>query len=128
MPTLRLARMSVRQLADHLGESASKRMEAKTDLVPAARADHRAKDRVGFQNFGIISIDARAPPWLPDIVEQEDSAGRRIDCDRHFGIGVAQEARAALAGAGARDAARRLLQQHGPARIDRRPAAAQELV
>ena len=105
-------------------------MEGETDLVPPARTDHGAKDHICLEDFGVGPIDARAPPWVPDIVEQQDSAGRRLGFDHHFGVGIAQQARAAdrAGGRAARESDRRLLEQHGATRIDARPAGAQELV
>src|SRR6516164_6733668 len=120
----------MRHLAHHLRQGAGEGMEGEKDLVPPARTDHGAKDHVGLEDFGVGPINARAPPWVPDIVEQEDATGRRFGFDHHFGIGIAQQARAAdrAGGRAGRESDRRLLEQHGATRIDARPADAQELV
>src|SRR5919198_2643778 len=113
-----------------LRESAGEWMEAEADYVPTRGASHGTKDHIGFEYFSIGSIDTRAPPRLPDVVEKEDAASWCLDRDHHFGISVTQQARAAgsTSRRTERDATRRLGKQHGVARIDRRPAAAQELV
>src|SRR6516162_11289864 len=74
----------MRHLAHHLRQGAGEGMEGETDLVPPARTDHGAKDHIRLEDFRVGPIDARAPPWVPDIVEQEDATGRRFGFDHHF--------------------------------------------
>src|SRR5438067_11496501 len=95
VPTVTGRSPRVRQFLHHFRESAGERMEAEADHVPAARADHGAKDHVGFEDFSIDPVDAGAPPRLPDIVEQEDAADRCLDPHDDFGVAVAKKTRAA---------------------------------
>src|SRR5262245_25346648 len=62
----------MRQLRHGLRESAGEGMEAEADYVPPGGANHGAKDHIGLEDFSVGSIDARAPPGLPDVIEQED--------------------------------------------------------
>src|SRR5260370_16389683 len=78
----------MRHLAHHLRQGAGEGMEGETDLVPPARTDHGAKDHVCLEDFDIGPIDARAPPWVPDIVEQEDAAGRLPASAPHSAVAI----------------------------------------
>ena len=49
-------------------------MEAEAHDVPAARDDDGAEDHIGLEDLGVGAVDARAPPGMPDIVEQQDAA------------------------------------------------------
>ena len=49
-------------------------MEGEARHVAPARADHGAKDHVGLEDFHRGSVDAGAPPGVPDVVEKEDAA------------------------------------------------------
>ena len=90
--------------------------------VLAGRHDDGAEQHVGLEDFRGLAVDARPPPRMPDVVEHQEAAARRIGLDRDVGVVVAQDARGA-AGARTRRAGRRVLQQHRAARIDVRPAA-----
>src|SRR5437764_12538749 len=94
VPTVTGRSPSVRQFLHHFRESAGERMEAEADHVPAAPADHGAKDHVGFEDFSIDPVDAGAPPRLQEIVEQEDVADRCLEPHADFGDACAMEARA----------------------------------
>src|SRR5215467_15188549 len=60
IPTLRPRVMC--HFSHHLRDSAGERVEGEMHHVPPTRADHGAKDHVGFEDFGIHPIDARVPP------------------------------------------------------------------
>src|SRR6187200_1974818 len=78
-------------LPGHLGEGAREGMEGEAHHMPPARADDGAKDHVGLENFSVAPVDVGSPPGLPDIVEKQDPARRRLDLDHHLGIGIAQQ-------------------------------------
>ncbi len=107
-----------------------KRLEHEVHHVVPARNDHSAEDHIGLENVGVDAVDVRTPPGMPNVRQQQNAASWRVDIDIDLGVGVAQQARTAAHahGRAAGEPARRLLQQHGFARIDRRPAGTHELV
>ena len=73
----------------------AQRLEREAHGVLSRRHLHGAEDHIGAQDLGLDAVDRRAPPRMPDVVEQQHAAGRRIDLDDDFGVGVAHEARGA---------------------------------
>jgi hypothetical protein len=69
--TLNAARQESRP---KLGECSRKRMEREVDHVLSCRNHNGAEDHIGFEDFGRSSVDRRAPPRMPDIIEYQNAA------------------------------------------------------
>jgi len=67
-------------------------VEREVHDVLAGRHNDGAKQHVGFENIHRVVIDARPPPGMPDVVQNDKSAAGRIGFDHDVGVLIAQDA------------------------------------
>jgi hypothetical protein len=69
------------ELLGNLGECPCKGMKCKAYHVSSWRNGDRTEDHIGLQDLSRLAVHGCSPPWMPDIIEKQNTARGRLDID-----------------------------------------------
>ena len=81
--------------AFQVGDGASERLEPEVHRVMPRRQRDGAENDIGAEDLDRLSVERGVPPRMPDVVEQQQPAVRRIDRNVDLGIGITLDPRRA---------------------------------
>src|SRR3982074_1793818 len=61
--------------ARKIRDGAGERREREAHVVRPRRQHHGAEDDIRAQNVDRLAVDGRTPPWMADVVEQQEDGG-----------------------------------------------------